>query len=223
GFAWLMYHRQVPAEVGTIKRHPEKEPQCRDGGVDLRCAGAARRQMQLKAAYIFRFGCIGGSLEIARELLDPSHIVMLGLLRELPNRHFLDHAPTQRADSLLGHGAAPFLSKVVNPSSQDRTHPSATLLSRDRASAAAPYRASGLVPWPVCEISRTCKKRLIIGYCGLAFLTLSSSHFDPERPFARLASCADHSRNLSVWRAAGQKARMGENAALSRVTRCGRL
>src|SRR5215472_10475132 len=96
---------------GTIKRHPEKEPQCRDGGVDLRCAGAARRQMQLKAAYIFRFGCIGGSLEVARELLDPSHIVMLGLLRELADRHVFDHAPTQRADSLLGHGAAPVLSE----------------------------------------------------------------------------------------------------------------
>jgi hypothetical protein len=39
--------------------------------------------MQLKAAYIFWFGCIGGSLEIARELLDPSHLVMLSLLREL--------------------------------------------------------------------------------------------------------------------------------------------
>ena len=65
-----MYRRQVPAEVGTIKRHPEKEPQCRDSAVDLRCAGAARRQMQLKAAHIFRFRCIGGSVDVVRELLD---------------------------------------------------------------------------------------------------------------------------------------------------------
>src|SRR5215831_16445132 len=122
-----MYGRQVPAEVGTIKRHPEKEPQCRDCGVDLGNADAARRQMQLKAAYIFRFGCIGRALEVAREVLDPLHIVMLGLLRELADRHVLDHAPTQRADSLLGHGAAPVLSEVANPLSQDRTHPSATL------------------------------------------------------------------------------------------------
>src|SRR5215467_15882931 len=106
-----MYRRQVPAEVGTIKRHSEKEPQCRDGGVDLRRACPARRQMQLKAAYIFWCGSIGGSLEVARELLDPSHIVMLGLVRELADRHVLDHAPTQRADSLLGHGAAPVLSE----------------------------------------------------------------------------------------------------------------
>src|SRR5215467_14220819 len=122
-----MYRRQVPAEVGTIKRHPEKDPQCRDGGVDLRRACAARRQMQLKAAYIFRFGCIGGSLEVARELLDPLHIVMLGLLREPADRHVLDHAPTQRADSLLGHGAAPVLSeRLVTPHLKTgRTHPPA--------------------------------------------------------------------------------------------------
>src|SRR6516164_8137033 len=81
--------------------------------------------MQLKAAYIFRFGCIGGSLEVARELLDPSHIVMLGLLRELADRHVLDHAPTQRADSLLGHGSAPVLSEgLVTPHLKTgRTHP----------------------------------------------------------------------------------------------------
>src|SRR6266478_5464784 len=66
-----------------IKRHLEKEPQCRDCGVDLGDAGAARRQMQLKAAYILRFGCIGRALEVAREVLDPLHIVVLGLLREL--------------------------------------------------------------------------------------------------------------------------------------------
>src|SRR5215475_809057 len=110
--------------------------------------------MQLKGAYIFRFGCIGRALEIARELLDPLHVVMLGLLRELADRHVLDHAPTQRADSLLGHGAAPVLSEGFgNPSSQDRTHPSATSMSRDRGSAAAPYRASGLVHWPIAAVA----------------------------------------------------------------------
>src|SRR5215469_16184291 len=103
GFARLMYDRQVPAEVGTIKRHPEKEPQCRDCAVDLGNAGAARRQMQLKAAYILRFGCIRGALEVICEVLDLSHIVMLCFLRELADRHVFDHAPTQWTDSLLGH------------------------------------------------------------------------------------------------------------------------
>src|SRR5262250_660411 len=123
-----MYGRQVPAEVGTIKRHPEKEPQCRNRDVDLCNAGAARRQMQLKAAHVFRFGCIGRALEVTREVLDPLYIVMLGLLRELADRHVFDHAPTQRAYRLFGHGDAPVLSEVVEtPRSQDRTHPSATL------------------------------------------------------------------------------------------------
>jgi hypothetical protein len=40
---------------------------------------------------------------------------MLGFLRELADRHILDHAPTQRADSLLGHGAAPVLSEGCEP------------------------------------------------------------------------------------------------------------
>src|SRR5215475_11818539 len=71
--------------------------------------------MQLKAAYIFRCGCIGGALEVAREVLDPLHIVMLGLLRELADRHVFDHAPTQRADSLFGHGDAPVLSEGCKP------------------------------------------------------------------------------------------------------------
>src|SRR5215471_3436857 len=71
--------------------------------------------MQLKLAYIFWFGCIGGALEVSREVLDPLHIVMLGLLRELADRHVLDHAPTQRADSLLGHGDAPVLSEGCKP------------------------------------------------------------------------------------------------------------
>src|SRR5215469_513954 len=110
-----MYDRQVPAEVRTIKRHLEKEPERRDCAVDLGNAGAARCQMQLKAAYIFRCCCIGRALEVDREVLDLSHIVMLGLLGELADRHVLDHAPTQRADSLLGHGAAPVLSEGCQP------------------------------------------------------------------------------------------------------------
>lgn len=33
--ARFMYGRQMLAEVGAIKHHPEEEPQCRDSGVDL--------------------------------------------------------------------------------------------------------------------------------------------------------------------------------------------
>nr|WP_306666286.1 GNAT family N-acetyltransferase [Bradyrhizobium campsiandrae] len=46
---------------------------------------------------------------------------MLGLGRELADRHVFDHAPAQRAHCLVGHGDAPVLVKAANPSSQDRT------------------------------------------------------------------------------------------------------
>src|SRR5215813_5658659 len=81
--------------------------------------------MQLKAAYIFRFGCIGRALEVTREVLDPLHIIMLGLLRELADRHVFDHAPTQRAHCLFGHGDAPVLSEgCANPSISKQDAPS---------------------------------------------------------------------------------------------------
>ena len=35
---------------------------------------------------------------------DPLHVVMLGLRRELTNRHVFDHAPARRAYGLVGHG-----------------------------------------------------------------------------------------------------------------------
>src|SRR5215831_18015428 len=107
--------------------------------------------MQLKLAYIFRFGCIGGALEVICEVLDPLHIVMLGLLRELADRHVLDHAPTQRADSLLGHGAAPVLSEVANPSISRQDAPIRYTMSRARGGTAAPYRASGTVSARRCR------------------------------------------------------------------------
>ena len=112
---------------GRSRRHLEQEPQRRDGGIDLRRACAARRQMQSKAAHVLRRGRVGRAAKEGGQVLDPLHVVMLGLRCELADRHVFDHAPTQRADSLLGHGDASVLSEVVKtPRSQDRTLPSAT-------------------------------------------------------------------------------------------------
>jgi hypothetical protein len=36
--------------------------------------------MQLKAADVFRVSCVGRAVEVTGEVLDPLHIVMLGLL-----------------------------------------------------------------------------------------------------------------------------------------------
>src|SRR6516165_10180285 len=102
--------------------------------------------MQSKAAHVLRLGRAGRAAKEGGEVLDPLHVVMLGLRRELADRHVFDHAPTQRADGLLGHRDAPVLSEVVEtPRSQDRAHPSATLCAALQAGLAAPYRASGLV------------------------------------------------------------------------------
>src|ERR1700687_6370825 len=101
--------------------------------------------MQPKAAHVLRLGRVGRSSEERREVLDPLHVVMLGFGRELADRHVFDHAPAQRADGLVGHGDAPVLSEVVEtPRSQDRTPRCAIPLALTPA--AAPYRASGLVP-----------------------------------------------------------------------------
>src|SRR6516162_3944473 len=136
-------------EVGAIERHLEEEPQRRDGAVDLRRACTARRQMQSKTAHVLRLRRVGRPTKKGGKVLDPLHVVMLGFRSEFADRHVFDHAPTQRADSLLGHGDAPVLSEVVAPRSQDRTPRPAMLLAVPPAE--EPYRASGLVLWPTAD------------------------------------------------------------------------
>src|SRR5262245_31429457 len=97
------------------QRDPEQEPQRRDGLIDGRNANAARRQMQLVASHVLETRRIRRSPEKRREVLDPLHIVMLGLRRELADRHVFDHAPAQRAHRLVGHGDAPVLSEGCEP------------------------------------------------------------------------------------------------------------
>src|SRR5258708_11860641 len=47
---------------------------------------------------------IGRAAEESGEVLDPLHVVMLGLRCELADRHVFDHALPQRAYGLVGHG-----------------------------------------------------------------------------------------------------------------------
>src|SRR5213080_4270377 len=76
---------------------------------------------------------------------------MLGLRRELADRHVFDHAPAQRAHRLVGHGDAPVLSEgLLTPHLQDRAPPPA--IAFDAPAAAPPYRASGLVLWPFSTV-----------------------------------------------------------------------
>src|SRR6516164_8402047 len=66
---------------------------------------------------------------------------MLGLRHELADRHVFDHAPAQRAHSLVGHGGAPVLSEVVEHLDlrTGRFH-HLWLLIITRAAPQAPYR-----------------------------------------------------------------------------------
>src|SRR5262252_1992768 len=77
---------------------------------------------------LIEFGRQAANRRDQRGLGKPETFNFLGFCCELADRYVFDHAPTQRAAGLLGHGDAPALSEVVKtPRSQDRTHPSATL------------------------------------------------------------------------------------------------
>ena len=56
-------------------------------------ADAVRRQVQPIAARILEARRIRRSPEKRGKIIDPLHVVMLGLRRELPDRHVFDHAP----------------------------------------------------------------------------------------------------------------------------------
>src|SRR5258705_3243819 len=80
-FAWHVDKLGMVHDVGAPKRDLEKEPQCRDALVEGRNAGATCCQKKLIAAYVFEARGIGRAAEESGEVLDPLHVVMLGLRR----------------------------------------------------------------------------------------------------------------------------------------------
>src|SRR5215813_6136742 len=141
-------------DLAAPERDLEKEPQRRDGLIDGRHTDAACRQMQLVAAHVLE-GCrIRRSAEKRREVLDPLYVVVLGLRRELADRHGLDHAPAQRAYCFVGHGDAPVLSEGCDPLISRQDAPlryrlgcaaSRSVLPRERFSPLAQMRSAGYV------------------------------------------------------------------------------
>src|SRR6478735_10187657 len=71
--------------------------------------------MKLIAAHIFEARGIGRAAEESGEVLDPLHVVMLGLRRKLADRHVFDHALPQRAYGLIGHGGCSCLDEGCEP------------------------------------------------------------------------------------------------------------
>jgi hypothetical protein len=78
-------------------------------------------QMQLVAAHVLESRRIGRSPNKRGEVLDPLHVVLLGLRRSLADRHVFDHALPQRAYGLIGHGGCSCLDGGCEPliSTQD--------------------------------------------------------------------------------------------------------
>src|SRR6202140_5917473 len=60
-------------------------------------------------------GSFRANREESGELLDPLYVVMLGLRRELADRHVFDHAPPQRAFGLIGHEECSCLGEGCEP------------------------------------------------------------------------------------------------------------
>src|SRR4029077_4746170 len=71
--------------------------------------------MKLIAAHVFEARGIGRAAEESGEVLDPLHVVMLGLRRKLADRHVFDHALPQRAYGLIGHGGCSCLDEGCEP------------------------------------------------------------------------------------------------------------
>src|ERR1700686_3821727 len=71
--------------------------------------------MKLIPAHVFEARGIGRAAEESSEALDPLHVVMLGLRRELADRHVFDHAQPQRAYGLIGHEGCSCLGEGCEP------------------------------------------------------------------------------------------------------------
>src|SRR5215831_20979721 len=81
------------------------------------CSGAFGSSDFVWAALMASIG-MSGTASSAR--IRAMLLARVGL--ELADRHVFDHAPTQRADGLLGHGDAPVLSeRLLSLHLQDRT------------------------------------------------------------------------------------------------------
>src|SRR6267378_4586222 len=86
--------------------------------------------MQLVTAHVLEARRVGRSAKKRREVLDPLHVITLGLRRELADRHVFDHAAPQRAHGLVGHGDAPVLSEGCEPLISRQDAPSRYPFSR---------------------------------------------------------------------------------------------
>ena len=97
------------------KRDPEEEPQRRHRLIENGRMRAVLGKMQLKASHVLQARRVGRSAKKRSKILYGAGVTLLGLRRQLADRHVFDHAPAQRAHGLDGHGDAPVLSGGRKP------------------------------------------------------------------------------------------------------------
>src|ERR1700751_6103306 len=100
--------------------------------------------MQLVPAQILEARLVRRAAEEGAEPLDGADVAVLGPLRELADRHILDHASAQRADGCLGHGSLP---EVGSNSQSSGTTPKSPYRPRCARSALPRERFSPLAWW----------------------------------------------------------------------------
>ena len=162
------------------------------------------RFLFLIAAHVLEACRIRRSSEKRREVLDPVHVVVLGLRREFADRHVFDHAPAQRAHCLVGQGDAPVLSEGCEPliSKQDAPlrHPlgrvaSPSALPRERFRSVTAEAATFVYVCFVFSIGQNpgCH-RSDGGYCAVQIAGQRVSRMFPDRPSTEITESHSPSR-----------------------------
>jgi hypothetical protein len=86
--------------IAVTQSHIEQKLQSRDGGIKGHGRGARVDQVQLIAPQIFCCGSVRGAPQILCKSADRSDVGVPRLGRELAHTHILQHALTQRRDSV---------------------------------------------------------------------------------------------------------------------------
>ncbi len=132
----LLDEGEFDDDLRLAQRHREKKPQCRQGVIDRRHAGAARHEMQLEAPQILEARLARRSAQEGGKGPDGADVTLLCPRREVAHRHVFDHALAQRAHACVGHGGLLSRGEVGHPDPQTgRSVPRSQLLPSPTARA----------------------------------------------------------------------------------------
>jgi hypothetical protein len=95
--------KDLGGKIEPAQRHPKQEPQPGHDAVAVADARARLGQVQLKQPDILERGGLRRSLEKCSKSFAAADVTSLCSRTEFARIHVLDHALTQRADSIRGH------------------------------------------------------------------------------------------------------------------------